>query len=72
MSGTEAIIALGVVSSFITCIDMSFKVADRLGYYLSRTKQPPQTLRMSHDKLPLLIQTFEEIKTACEKEKISV
>ena len=65
MSGTEAIIALGVVS---TCIDLSFKVADRLGYYLSRTKQPPQTFRTLHDQLPLLIQTFEEIKTACEKE----
>lgn len=72
MSGLEAIIALGVVSSIITCIDMSFMVADRLGYYLSRAKQPPQTFRTLHDQLPLLIQTFEEIKTACEKEKISV
>ena len=72
MSGAEAIIALGLVSSIIACIDMSFKVADRLGYYLSRTKQPPQIFRTLHDQLPLLIQTFEEIKTACEKEKISV
>ena len=51
---------------------MSFRVADRPGYYLSRTKQPPQIFRTLHDQLPLLIQTFEEIKTACEKEKISV
>lgn len=72
MSGAEAIIAVGVVSSIITCINMSFMVADRLGYYLSRTKQPPQTFRTLHDQLPLLIQTFDEIKTACEKEKISV
>ena len=46
------------------------KVADRLEYYLSRTKQPPQIFRMLYDQLPLLIQTFEEIKSACEKEKI--
>ena len=72
MSGVEAIIALGVVSSIITCIEMSYKVVDRLGYYLSRTKQPPQIFRTLHDQLPLLIQTFEEIKTACEKQKISV
>jgi hypothetical protein len=72
MSGAEVIIALGVVSSIIACIDMSSRVADRLGYYLSRTKQPPQVFRTLHDQLPLLIQTFEEIKTACEKEKISV
>lgn len=72
MSGAEAIIALGVVSSILTCIDMCFKVVDRLEYYLSRTKQPPQTFRTLHDQLPLLIQTLEEIKTACEKEKISV
>lgn len=71
MSGAEAIIALGVVSSIISCIDMSLKVADRLEYYLSRTKQPPQIFRTLHDQLPLLIHTFEEIKTACEKEKIS-
>ena len=72
MSGAEGLIAIGVVSSIITCIDMSFKVADRIGYYLSRTKEPPQTFRTLHDQLPLLIQTFEEIKTACEEEKISV
>ena len=72
MSGAEAIIALGVVSSIISCIDMSFRVVDRLGYYLSRTKQPPQIFRTLYDQLPLLIQTFEEIKTACEKEKISI
>ena len=47
------------------------KVADRLEYYLSRTKQPPQIFRTLYDQLPLLIQTFEEIKTACEKEKTS-
>lgn len=72
MSGAEGLIAIGVVSSIVTCIDMSFRVADRLGYYLSRTKEPPQTFRTLHDQLPLLIQTFEEIKTACGEEKISV
>lgn len=72
MSGAEVIIALGVVSSIITCINMSSMVVDRLEYYISRTKQPPQTFRTLHDQLPLLIQTFEENKTTCEKEKISV
>ncbi len=72
MSGAEAIIALGVVSSIISCINMSLTVTDRLKYCLSRTKQPPQVFRTLYDQLPLLIQTFEEIKTACEKEKISV
>ena len=71
MSGAEVVIALGVVSSIITCIEMSLKVVDRLEYYLSRTKQPPQVFRTLYDQLPLLIQTFEEIKTACENEKIS-
>ena len=70
MSGGEAIIAIGVVSSIINCIEMGIKVADRLEYYLSRTKQPPQIFRTLYDQLPLLIQTFEEIKTACEQEKI--
>lgn len=63
--------ALGVVSSIITCVNMSFVVADRLKHYLSRTKQPPQIFRTLHDQIPLLIQTFEKIKTACETEKIS-
>lgn len=71
MSGAEAIIAFGVVASIINCIEMTLKVADRLEYYLSRTKQPPQIFRTLHDQLPLLIHTFEEIKTACETEKIS-
>ena len=53
-------------------IHLLWRVADRLGYFLSRTKQPPQIFRTLHDQLPLLIQTFEEIKIACEKEKISV
>lgn len=71
MSGAEVIIGLGVVSSIITCIEMSVKVTDRLAHYLSQTNQPPQVFRTLHDQLPLLIQTFEKIKTACEQEKIS-
>ena len=71
MSGAEAIIAIGVISSIISCIDMTFKVVDRLEYYLSRTKEPPQIFRTLYDQLPLLIETFEEIKTACEEETIS-
>ena len=39
----EAIIVLGVISSVISCIEMSLKVSDRLDYYLSRTKSPPQS-----------------------------
>ena len=72
MSGAEAIIALGVISSIITCIDMSFKVVDRLDYYLSRTKQPPQIFLTLHDQIPLLVQTFEAIKKDCERGKISL
>lgn len=68
----EGLIAIGVISSIIICIEMSFKVADCLGFYLSRTKNPPQTFCRLHDQLPLLIQIFEEIKTACEEEKISI
>lgn len=71
MSGAEALIALGAVSSIITCINMSFRVADRLGYYLSRPKPPP-IFHTLNDQLPLLIKTFDEIKTACETEKIPV
>ena len=39
----EVIIALGVISSVISCIEMSIKVSDRLDYYLSRTKSPPHS-----------------------------
>ena len=46
-------------------------MADRLEYYLLRTEQPLQIFRTLYDQLPLPVQTFEEIKTACEKEKIS-
>ncbi len=62
----EVIIALGVISSVISCIEMGAKVADRLGYYLSRTKSPPQIFITLHDTIPLLITTFEEIRDACD------
>ena len=39
----EAIIVLGVLSSVITCIEVGMKVSERLEYYLSRTKSPPQS-----------------------------
>ncbi|CAF9938023.1 MAG: hypothetical protein HETSPECPRED_000744 [Heterodermia speciosa] len=45
---------------------MSIKVSDRLDYYLSRTKSPPQIFLTLHDTIPLLIETFENIKGACE------
>ena len=47
-------------------------MVDRLNYYLSRTKQPPQVFITLHDQIPLLVQIFEEIKTACERDKISL
>ncbi len=72
MSGEEAIIALGVISSIINCINMSFEVANLLDYFLSRTKQPPQVFISLHDQIPLLVQTFEEIKTACDRDTISL
>lgn len=59
----EVIIALGVISSVICCIEMGSKVADRLEYYLSRTKSPPQIFVTLNDTIPLLITTFEQVKT---------
>ncbi|KAL8871438.1 MAG: hypothetical protein Q9174_002726 [Haloplaca sp. 1 TL-2023] len=49
---------------------MSVKVSDRLDYYLSRTKSPPQIFLTLHDTIPLLIETFENIKSACEEGKL--
>lgn len=62
----EIIIGLSVISSVITCIEMGSKVADRLEYYLSTTKSPPQYFVTLHDTLPLLIATFEQVKDACD------
>lgn len=62
----EVIIALGVISSVISCIEMGSKVADRLEYYLSRTKSPPQIFVTLYDTLPLLITAFEQVKDACD------
>lgn len=62
----EAIIALGVISSIISCIDMGSKIAGRLEYYFSRTKSPPQIFVTLYDTLPLLITTFEQVKDACD------
>ena len=62
----EVIIALGVISSVICCIDMGSKVADRLDYYLSRTKSPPQIFVTLYDTIPLLITTFEQVKDASD------
>ncbi len=61
----EVIIALGVIGSVVSCIEMGSKVADRLEYYLSRTKSPPQVFVTLYDTLPLLITTFEEIRDVC-------
>lgn len=72
MSGAEAIVALGVIASIVSCIDMSFKVADRLDSYLSHTKQPPQFFITLHDQIPLLVQTLEGIQTACETGNVSL
>ncbi|KAL8910847.1 MAG: hypothetical protein Q9171_003885 [Xanthocarpia ochracea] len=62
----EVIIALGVISSVICCIDMGSKVADRLEYYLSRTKSPPQIFVTLCDTIPLLTTTFVQVKDACD------
>lgn len=58
----QIFIALGVVSSLITCIEMSGKVVHRLEYYLARTKNPPHIFIQLNEQLPLLIQTFKQIK----------
>jgi len=65
MRMAEVIIALGVIGSVVSCIEMGSKVADRLEYYLSRTKSPPQVFVTLYDTLPLLNTTFEEIRDAC-------
>lgn len=66
----EVIVALRVISSIISCIEMSVKVADRLDYYLSRTKSPPQIFITLHDTIPLLITTFEQIRDACDNGRL--
>lgn len=44
---------------------MGSKIANRLQYYLSRTKPPPRIFVTMHDTIPLLVTTFEEVKDAC-------
>ena len=68
----EVIIALGVISSVISCIEMGSKIANRLDYYLSRTKSPPQIFLTLHDTIPLLITTFEDIRDACDDGRLDV
>ncbi len=63
----ELVIAIGLVSSIITCIEMSSKVAHRLEHYLPRTKNPPHVFITLGDQLPLLIQTFQQIKSVCDE-----
>lgn len=79
----EVMVALGVNSSVISCIETGVKVSDRLEYYLSRTKSPPQSKLLAHfrqftssleavfptlhDTIPLLIENFENIKGASEE-----
>ena len=60
----EVIIALSIVSSVITCLEMGSKVAERLEYHLSRTKSAPQIFGTLLDTLPLLLTTLEQIKDA--------
>lgn len=62
----EVILALGVISSVISCVQMGSKVAERLEYYLSRTKSPPQIFVTLYDTIPLLITTFDQVKDACD------
>lgn len=62
----EVIIALGVISSVLCCIEMSSKVVGRLESYLSRTKSPPQIFVTLYDTIPLLNTTFEQVKNACD------
>lgn len=68
----ELVVAIGLVSSIITCIEMSSKVAHRLEYYLARTKNPPHIFITLGDQLPLLIQTFQQIKSACDENKLDL
>ena len=63
----EVIIALSIVSSVITCLEMGSKVAERLKYHLLRTKSAPQTFGTLLDTLPLLFTTLEQVKDACHE-----
>ena len=63
----EVIIALSIVSSVITCLELGSKVAERLKYHLSKTKSAPQIFGTLLDTLPLLLTTLEHIKDACHE-----
>ena len=63
----EVIIALSIVSSVITCLEMGSKVAERLKNHLSRTKSAPQIFGTLLDTLPLLLTALEEVKNACDE-----
>lgn len=68
----EIIIALGVRSSVVSCIEVSSEVADRLDAYLAKTNSPPQVFVTLCDTIPLLITTFQHVKDACDDEGLSL
>ena len=63
----EVIIALSIVSSVITCLEMGSRAAERLRYHLSRTKSAPQIFGTLLDTLPLLFTALEQVKGACHE-----
>ena len=63
----EVIIALSIVSSVITCLEMGSRAAERLRYHLSRTKSAPQIFGTLLDTLPLLLTDLEQVKGACHE-----
>ena len=63
----EVIIALSIVSSVITCLELGSKVVERLRYHCSRTKSAPHIFGTFLDTLPLLLKTLEQVKDACHE-----
>ena len=67
----EIRIALGVMSSVISCIEMGRAVADRLDDY-RRTNSPPQVMVTLSDTMPLLITIFQQVKEACDNGRLNL
>lgn len=62
----DVIIAFGVISSVVSCIEVGFEVADRLDSYLAKTNSPSQVFVTLCDIISLLITTLHQVKDACD------
>ena len=67
----EAILAVGLAASIITCMGMTATVMKQLDFHMQRSKNPPRIFAVLLDQLPLLMHTFEQIKAACDHDQIN-